>query len=174
MARKGNQNWKFRLTHGRKKEFETPEELSIEIQDYFDWAVENPLTQIRHMNGKHGIEEVEVKLPRPFTLQGMATHIGITVQTFKNYGKLKANAETKLEEATTKKQKGEALKDLEIANDYFVVYTHARQIIFTQKYEGAAVGFFKENLIVRDLGIVDKQQHEVIVEQPLFPDAHKK
>ena len=42
--------------------------------------------------------------------------------------------------------------------------------MYDQKFVGAAVGAFKENLIARELGIADKSQIKVTGEQPLFGD----
>ena len=44
---------------------------------------------------------------------------------------------------------------------YLEVTTRIRQIVYNQKFEGAASGFLNPNIIARDLGMVDKQELEV-------------
>ena len=61
-------------------------------------------------------------------------------------------------------------KEYEKREDYQAVTTRVRQIIYNQKFEGAASGFLNANIIARDLGLADKQSHSHVVEQPLFPD----
>jgi hypothetical protein len=44
----------------------------------------------------------------------------------------------------------------ETDKDFLVVTARIEQIIYTQKFEGAAVGIFNANIISRDLGLIDK------------------
>ena len=172
-AEKNNDYWRFRMTHGRKKALD-PQELATEIEDYFNWVIDNPLMEHKILSTKFGIEEIHLAHPRPFTIDGLCTHIDICVKTFHNYGTLLDEVEKELKTAKTRGAEEEELKKLEEkkkeAEDYLQVITRARQIIRTQKFEGAAAGFFKEQIIIRDLGLVDKQESTIIEEQPLFPD----
>ena len=155
--KEGNKYWTYRDWFGTKKKF-TPEELFDESNKYFKWCVDNPLLEEQLFNTKFGIKREAVSKMRPFTIQGLCTFLGIVVKTFDNYGKLKKTAETELEHNS--------------ANDYLQVVTYVRQIIYNQKFEGAATGFFNANIIVRDLGLVNKEENTLVVEQPLFPEAH--
>lgn len=167
-AHKGNQNWKLRIKHGTEKKY-TPEELAKGIQDYFTWAENTPIIKLIWLNSRHGAEEVEEKHRRPFTLQALCTHLEIVVNTFKNYEKMKGELE-KSPEALIKPWSKEFKDKMEVANDYLTICTQARQIMYSQKYEGAAVGTFKESLIAADLGIKKKVENTIVTEQPLFPD----
>jgi hypothetical protein len=51
-------------------------------------------------------------------------------------------------------------KEDQLSKDYCQIITRIRETIFVQKFEGAAVGAFNSNLIARELGMADKQQHE--------------
>jgi hypothetical protein len=44
----------------------------------------------------------------------------------------------------------------EISKDFSKVITHIREIIYRQKFEGAAAGFLNPNIIARDLGLKDR------------------
>ena len=60
---------------------------------------------------------------------------------------------------------------LDISVDSWSKWTHNRedlseviacveQVIFQNKFEGAVAGFFNANIIARDLGLADKQEHK--------------
>lgn len=53
-------------------------------------------------------------------------------------------------------------------SDYLPIIARIKQEIFKRNFSGASAGLYKENLIARQLGLADKQQHQVNVEQPLF------
>ena len=57
--------------------------------------------------------------------------------------------------------------------DYVDTCTRIRDIIANQKFEGAAVGAYNANLISRDLGLVEKSNTTIAIEQPMFPDESK-
>jgi hypothetical protein len=128
----GNEFWKLRSKHGRDKIFADPQAMWEAACDYFQWCVDNPITQ-QNWVGKDG-DEVERKLTRPFTLTALAVYFECDEQTLKNYG--------------TKEEH----------KDFFGVYTRISQIVRTQKFEGAAVGLFNANIIARDLGLSEKSE----------------
>ena len=55
--------------------------------------------------------------------------------------------------------------------EFTAIIARIRGVMYDQKFRGAAVGAFKENIIARDLGLTDKTESTIIQEQPLFPDA---
>jgi hypothetical protein len=55
----------------------------------------------------------------------------------------------------------------EINKDFSKVLTHVREVIYNQKFTGAAAGFLNPNIIARDLGLVDKAK----VEHDIPPDS---
>lgn len=128
-APKGNQFWKNRTKHGRDKLFESPEILWEEAATYFDWCDEHPLmsTEI------YGKDAIECKVPkmRAYTWSGLEVYLNVS--DLKNY--------------RTQPQ----------YKDFFPVLTRIEQIIFTQKFEGAAAGFLNANIIARDLQLRDNQ-----------------
>jgi len=44
-------------------------------------------------------------------------------------------------------------------------------VIYEQKYDGAAIGGFNPQLVIRDLGLAEKQDVNLKQEQPLFTDT---
>lgn len=84
----------------------------------------------------------------PFTLAGLCVFLGITDDTWRNY-----------------KQK----------KDFLGVIRHVEQIIYVNKFEGAAVGMYNANIISRDLGLHEKKSNlpsEIIV-RPILEGGKK-
>lgn len=113
----------------------TPTELVEGAIKYFDWCHNNPLYEMDIRSTKDdGIVETPVAKMRAFTNQGLATFLGISLRRLNAY---KANPE------------------YEEAADYI------DQVMYAQKFEGAAAGLLNPTVITRDLGLADnvKQQH---------------
>jgi len=147
-APKGNTFWKLvGKSWDSEKVFKSPDELWGKSIEYFQWVDDHPWNKVDAAKGGDRFgEHVTVPVSRPYTLSGLCLYLGISQQTLTNY------------------EKAEGYEA------YFVV-THAiKQICYTQKFEGAAVGAFNANIIARDLGLSDKQEHKISTEQPLFPD----
>lgn len=122
-APKGN---KFALgseLNGRDKLFESPGELKIFIQEYFDWCDANPINVWHSQLDKASNLPVKVPTQRPYTLEGLATHLGISSRTLRNY---------RLQEGY---------------EDFFPIIAWARQVITTQRVENGSIGSFKEGFM---------------------------
>lgn len=141
-APKGNQFWKLRSKHGRDKIFQTPELLEEACFEYFE------VTDKRkwHKTEFHGKDALECLVPNetPYTKTGLFVFLDISNDTWNLYKERK---------------------------DFIEVITRVEQIIYTQKIEGASVGAFNASIVARELGLADKKQHDVNVEQPLFGKA---
>lgn len=127
----GNEYWKIREIDGKEKKY-NPEELNKGCNEYFEWCVDNPFKEQQLFHYQGIITKAEANKMRPFTIHGLCNFLDIVVNTFKNYEKDK---------------------------DYLTVTTHARQIIYNQKFEGAAAGFLNPNIIARDLGLSEKTEN---------------
>lgn len=129
-APEGNEYWRLRSKHGKDKQYPTPEGLSQACDEYFVWCQQNPLKEqvVFHSQGK--ITHSTLNKMRAFTLHGLCNFLDLSVEGWKLYKNRK---------------------------DYVGVTTRAEQIIYTQKFEGAAAGFLNANIIARDLGLTDKQ-----------------
>jgi hypothetical protein len=135
-APKGNKFWELRSKHGRDKLFATPELLWEAACEYFEWCRENPWIK-KDWVGKDA-EEVERETERPFTLTGLCIYLDCGSSYFRSF-------KSTLQE-----------KD----KDFLTIITRIEEIIYTQKFEGAAVGAFNANIIARDLGLSDKVNNE--------------
>lgn len=135
-APKGNKFWELQSKHGRDKLFATPELLWEAAKEYFDWCVDNPLMEVDF----RGKDATEVELPkmRAFTIQGLSLYLGVNTTYLYDF------------------QDGIKGKDDELSKAFSEIINRIRQIIYTQKFTGAAAGFLNPNIIARDLGLVDK------------------
>lgn len=128
----GNQFWKLRSKHGRDKIFSTPEALWEACQEYFE------ATDARkwYKTEFHGKNAKECKVPNetPYTLSGLYLFLDIDRMTWEDYSK---------------------------QDGFSAICTRVRNIIYTQKIEGAAVGAFNHAIVSRELGLTDKVEGTV-------------
>lgn len=139
-APKGNNFWEARSSHGRKKIFETANVLWDAACEYFTWTVDNPLKKSIIYQGLVTGEEC---LMRAMTISGLCIFLG-------THSEFLTNFEKELELNTDE------------GKDFSRVIKEIRQIIKTQKFEGASAGLLNPNIIARDLGLSDKQIVETI------------
>lgn len=138
----GNQYYLLRSKDGREKTY-SPKELLQKANEYFQWCLENPFEEEQLFHYRGTITKGTVSKMRAFSLDGFCNFAEIVVNTFKNYEK---------------------------REDYLTVTTRIRQIIDGQQFEGAASGFLNPNIIARKLGLSEKTESRVSIEQPLFSD----
>ena len=137
-APKGNQFWKLRAKHGRDKLFATPELLWSAACEYFEWCEANPLLEqvIQKVRVSRDAEEIRKETLdklRPFTMQGLCIYLNCNVTYFWDFKKT-------------------------CSKDFSEIVTRIEEVVFNQKFVGAASGFFNANIIARDLGLVDKRE----------------
>ncbi len=135
MGEIGNQFWKRRSKHGRNKLFATPELMWEAACEYFDWCDSNPWIKEETKTTLTGQEVKSADTARPYTITGLCLYLDCNSVYFAQF---KAN-----------------LKDDE--DDFSKVITRIEDVIYTQKFEGAAVGAFNANIIARDLGLRDEK-----------------
>lgn len=134
-APKGNQFWKLRSTHGRDMIFSSPSVLWEACKEYFEATDQREWIKVE-FNGKDAVE-CHVPTAAPYTWTGLYLFLDISHTTWQDYEK---------------------------REEFIAICTRVRNIIYTQKFEGAAVGAFNANLISRDLGLADKQDQNVKAE----------
>lgn len=139
-AAKGNQFWRVRSSHGRKKIFETSGILWEAACEYFVWVEDNPLSKAITYQGKITGKE---DLMRAMTISGLCIFMGTNSEYLTQF---------------------EKRQDLDTGEgrDFYRVIKEIKEIIKTQKFEGASAGLLNPNIIARDLGLVDKQTVETI------------
>lgn len=136
-----NQFWKVRSKSGRDTIFADPKDMWNQACCYFDWCDNNPWKKQDFVSGGANAGEiVELETARPYTIQGLCNFWGVNTTYFRQF---KA-------QITEGKHK-----------DFSSIILQIEDIIYQQKFEGAAVGAFNANIISRDLGLIDKQQNEL-------------
>jgi len=145
-ATKGNQFWKARAKHGRDKIFKTPELMLEAAFDYFTWVEDNPLTKAIIYQGE--VSGKPEKLMRAMTIKGLCIYWGVNTRYLNEF----------IEGLDLSKA---------INKDFSSVINTIKEIIETQKFEGASAGLLNPNIIARDLGLTDKKELSGSVENPL-------
>lgn len=140
-APKGNEFWKLRTKHGRDKIFKTPSELWLEARKYFQWCEANPWKKI-DFKGKDA-DKVIIETPRPFTLTGLAVFLDVSSEYIQQF------------------ERERRKEDTEEARDFLRVLTRIREIIYTQKLEGAMVGTFNASVVSMEIGLKNKAEVEL-------------
>ena len=131
--KKGNKFWLARSSHGRKPIFSNPEQLRNACYEYFQWVEDNPLYEEKIFHSQGIITKDTITKMRAMTIGGLRIFLGICEQTWVNY---KNNP------------------------DFLGVVKEVEEIIYNQKFTGAAADLLNSNIIARELGLADKQQNE--------------
>lgn len=110
----------------------TPEQFLADAVEYFEWCVDHPLLEDVTFAYQGIITHDDKSKVRAFTKTGLANFLSIPssrLATYKKRGDAWAEAAELVEEA-----------------------------IYTQKFENAAAGLLNSAIIIRDLGLADKQE----------------
>lgn len=121
----------------RPRAYATPEAFKEATDDYFNWIDNNPIMKNEAL--KSGLDAgriIQVPTQRPYLIEGLCDHLGITVQTFMNY------------------------ESKEEYKAFFEVCAYVRQKIYRQNLEYGYSGAFDAGLVARKLGIADKKEME--------------
>lgn len=122
---------KFDDKGGRPRAFESPQEMWDKAVSYFRWCEENAIDETKLFSFQGEISSGKAPHMRAMTQAGLCSFLNIGQSTYKDY-----------------KNKPE-----------FSAVTEAiEQVMFEQKFSGAAAGMLKENIIARELGIIDKEE----------------
>lgn len=135
MAKEIKSMW--RNFSGKPKKF-TPDSLWKSACDYFKWIDDNPFYE-QDFRGKDATE-VSLRKMRPYTIHGLCVFLGVNTKYFND---LRYGIEGKEDEDSRR---------------YSEVITRIYDIVYEQKFSGAAVGFFQQNIIARDLGMTEKSE----------------
>lgn len=135
VAAKNNKYWELRRDSGRRKIYETPQDLWSAAIDYFQWAEKTPLygSELVKYQGKY--KTAKVKKMRAMTEADFVEH------------SLMGGWSTWDEYCTGKNGH----------EDFTEVAARIKGVIKNQKFQGAAADLLNSNIIARDLGLVDKQ-----------------
>lgn len=118
---------------GRPPAFNSPEELLSKCQEYFQWVNDNPLWESRIAQAAGMPQIVNLPKMRVMTINALCLYIGITHETWTKYRE--------------KENFSEVTKQVD-------------EIIYSNKFEGAAADLINANIIARDLGLKDSTKTE--------------
>jgi hypothetical protein len=131
-APSGNQFWMQRSSHGRKPLFASADDLWEACCEYFEWVETNPLKEAQAFAYQGDVKLQELPKMRAMTITGLCIFLDIARSTW------------------------DAWRDVDSFSD---ITTRVDEIIRTQKFEGASAGLLNPNIIARDLGLAEKQEH---------------
>jgi len=130
-APKGNQFWKARTKHGRDKLFASADALWDACCEYFQWVEDNPLWESKLFSYQGEVTEGTMPKMRAMTLSGLCLFLDITRETWGQWRK---------------------------QDDFSDVVRKAEEVIYSQKFAGAAADLLNANIIARDLGLSEKSE----------------
>ena len=133
-APKGNRFWEARAKHGRDKIFASSDILWTACCEYFAWADDNPLYEIKAFAFQGIVTQESIPKMRAMTIDGLCLYLDISVETWRLY------------------------TDRE---DFIGVTRKAENVIRSQKFAGAAADLLNANIIARDLGLTDKSERDI-------------
>ncbi|SNY93961.1 DNA-packaging protein gp3 [Cohaesibacter sp. ES.047] len=143
VAPKGNRYWAKRRRNGRKPLYETPDQLWRACVKYFEWVEATPLKQEEIIKYRDRYERIELNKMRAMSKKGLCVFLDIDPKTWEGY-----------------KTRGE---------DFFRIITRVEDIIWDQKFTGAAAGILNGNIIARELPLGDKEAEEPEAPAALHP-----
>lgn len=132
-APESNQFWKLRSSHGRNPKFASPDDFWESCCEYFVWVEENPLKEEKLFHYQGEVTRHEVSKMQAMTITGLCMFLDISHDTWLGYKKRK---------------------------DFIGVITRVENVIYVQKFRGAAADLLNPNIIARDLGLRDKTETE--------------
>lgn len=137
---KGNSIWQMRSTHGREKIFKTPQAMWEAACEYFQYIDDNPF-ESKEITTSMLANSTKVKQhKRPYTLEALTLFMHVSLSYFRVFKHSVKNKD----------------KPSEIDLEYLTVIGQIEQTVYAQKFEGASAGLFNNNIIARDLGLIDK------------------
>ena len=129
----GNKFWLVRSSHGRNPKFKDAEQLRDACYEYFQWVEDNPLLEEKIFHSQGIITKDTISKMRAMTIGGICIFLDIDRTTWENY---RNNP------------------------DFFRITKEVEEIIYNQKFTGAAADLLNANIIARELGLADKIAQE--------------
>lgn len=142
-APKKNKYWQLAkgFAVGKERAY-TPDALWKKAIDFLQWLDENPLKEEKVFGTGARMEISKMRAP---TITGFCIYAGIHSTTFNRY----------------QNDENEAYRSISL---------RIQDLFKTIKIEGAAADLLNQNIIAREIGLADKSETTVNVEQPLFPE----
>ena len=128
----GNRAWEKRSSAGPNPKFETPEQLWSACVEYFEWVEETPLWEDKVMSAGGVPVHTPVAKMRAMTIGGLCLFLDVDRTTWEEWRSSRP--------------------------DLSRIITRAEQVIYQQKFSGAAADLLNANIIARELGLAEKSE----------------
>lgn len=125
----GNQFWKARSKHGRDKLFASAEILWESCCEYFQWVEDNPLWENKVAQFQGSVVDMPAAKMRAMTIGGLCIFLDVDRSTWTEW---------------------------KTSEDFSAVVKKAEEVIYEQKFTGAAADLLNSSIIARELGLSDK------------------
>lgn len=132
-AQKGNRCWEVRAKHGLDKLYNDPHALWEDCCGYFEWIDQNPIYEEKLISYQGEGSTHAVPKRRVMTWIGLALYLGVTGRSLTRW--------------------------YQERDDLRPVLEAAAEVIKDDKFTGAAAELYNSNIIARDLGLRDSQEH---------------
>lgn len=129
----GNRFWEARSSAGPKPKFDGPDQLWAAVAEYFEWNEANPLWEAKAFAFQGSVTIEKLPKLRAMTLAGLCQFLDVTMSTWDEWRDSRP--------------------------DLSEVIARAEGFIRRQKFEGASAELLNPNIIARDLGLADKNEH---------------
>ena len=116
---------------GQPPKFSNPTDMWDKAVEYFEWCKDNPLEEGKVFCFQGEIVDGSVSKMRSMTQAGLCAFLNISTSSWHNY---------------------------KAKDEYLEVTGMIEDIMYEQKFSGAAAGLLSSNIIARDLGLTDKQE----------------
>ncbi|GAA0614418.1 DNA-packaging protein [Paenochrobactrum glaciei] len=130
---KGNRFWEARSSHCAKPKFENAEDLWSACCEYFDWVDNNPLDEDKVTSFQGGNTHEPIAKMRAMIIAGLCLFLDVSRDTWSEWKSSRTD-----------------LSD---------IISRAEAVIYQQKFSGAAADLLNANIIARELGLADKENH---------------
>lgn len=130
----GNKFWKLRSKHGADPKFSDPDKLRLACEDYFDWVIDNPLTEEKVGFYEGDPCRTDISIMRAMTIEALSVFIGIKPSTWFHWRKNR-----------------EDLSD---------IIAWADSVMRSYNIEGASGNMLNHNIIARYHGLNDIRAHQ--------------
>lgn len=147
----GKQLWEVaaQKRRGPKFKFKQPSDIWDKAMEYFQWAIDNPLTEEKLFSYQGEIVRDEVSKMRALTKEGLFVFLQCSRDCWRQY---------------STGERGE---------EFVPVCKEIETIIYEQKFSGAAADLLNAAIISRDLGLADKQLHGGDSENPMIHEIRR-
>lgn len=139
---RGNQFWKLRTTHGKDKLFSDALLLWGEACKYWEWCDRSPWMRQELVKYQGYAEGYDVPIGRPYSMNGLTIYLGVSGSYFRS---AKALLLDKKEEERLTDDEALLLETIEMIET----------VTQTQNLEGAAVGVFNANVMMRQHNLAE-------------------